>query len=68
MTVRELMEKLSHQPLDAVVITPDAPGARMREIGSVNFAWARQETRRKTWWQVVFSKTDDSVKTAVVIE
>jgi len=65
MTVKELLKQLEKEPLDAVVLHgQDGEGGRYREVKGCNFTWAR---KIGGWWQTLFQKTNDEVKTAVIL-
>lgn len=63
MTVKEMIERLSKEPLDAEVIVSHGSEQYWRAYAA-KFAWAKQIGTR---WELRPSKDDASVKTAVVI-
>lgn len=63
MTVKEMMERLSEEPLDAVILVAQGTG-KFRRAYKVQFEWTKQvgsEFESRT------SKVDDQTKTSVVI-
>jgi len=65
MTVKELIEKLSHEPLDAKVLLVDRVG-RLIEARHVSFAWAEEGIANA--WIERSMRLSTEVQTAVKIQ
>ncbi len=65
MTVKELIEQLSKQPNDAIVLVGFSQNNdNFSECYAIKFAWAK---KIRSWWNLRTMKVDDTVKTAVII-
>lgn len=66
MTVKQLLEALGAQPLDAIALVRRSDGVLV-SVEQVKFEWARNDDPRLRRWTTQSGMTGGSTKSAVVI-